>query len=184
MILDDSQTFTETLVVNDFPLAQKTNGVTDLGVFYQTKDVIISRPGFLFSRHIFMKICDRISFGLKVSCGPWSAAGRLRPECQSMIDIIFIKTGFFNLLRGQISGQLMDDGADHLHVGEFVRPKSVSQSANPLNTRDSGFQCQFKSGIFDVTPFILLRLLIFNSIQKKLESSVPFFRGQVPIAGE
>lgn len=141
MILDNSQAFTETLVVNDFPLTKKTDGVADLRIFYQTKDVVISSPGFLFCCHIFMEIGNGISFGLKVSSGPWSAAGRLRPECQSMIDIIFVKTRFFNLLRGQISGQLMDDGTDNLHVGEFVRPKSVSQSANPLNTRDSGPQC-------------------------------------------
>ena len=119
MILDDAQAFAESLVVYDFSFAQEADRITDFGVFDKAQDVIIGRTCFLFCSHIFMKIGYRISFRLEICCGPWRAAGRLWPESQRMVDIIFVKAGFFYLLRSEIFGELVDDCAYDLHVGEF-----------------------------------------------------------------
>ena len=41
---------------------------------------------------------------------------RLWPEAGGVVDVVIGKALFFDLLRGQISGELMDDGTDHLHM--------------------------------------------------------------------
>lgn len=69
--------------------------------------------------HIFMKIGDRVALGLEIRGSPGCAACRLRPEGQGVVDVIFIKTGFDELFRCQILGELVDDSADHFHMRQF-----------------------------------------------------------------
>lgn len=69
--------------------------------------------------HIFMKIGDRVALGLEIRGSPRCAACRLRPEGQGVVDVIFIKTGFDELFRRQILGELVDDSADHFHMRQF-----------------------------------------------------------------
>ena len=52
MILDDTQTFTETLEMNDFTFPQITNGIADLRIFYKAKNIFIGAPCFLFRSHV------------------------------------------------------------------------------------------------------------------------------------
>lgn len=40
--------FTETLVVNDFPRAEKFDGVADIRIVAEAEDIVIGRAGFLF----------------------------------------------------------------------------------------------------------------------------------------
>ena len=70
--------------------------------------------------HIFMEVSDWIPFGLEISCSPRCSSGRLRPECESMVDIIFVKARFFDLFRSQIFRQLVYDCADHFHMSKFL----------------------------------------------------------------
>lgn len=46
--MDDSQGFTESLEVDDFPGTQEFYGFADITVMYQTQDVVIGGAGFLF----------------------------------------------------------------------------------------------------------------------------------------
>lgn len=67
--------FTETLIMHHLTLTQEPDRVAYFRVFYESEDILIGSSGFLFGRHIFMQIRDRIALGLEVGCGPW------RPAC-------------------------------------------------------------------------------------------------------
>ena len=56
----------------------------------------------------------------------WCSSGRLRPECESMVDIIFVKARFFDLFWSQIFRQLVYDCADHLHMSKLLGTDTVS----------------------------------------------------------
>ena len=67
-------------------------------------------------RQIFHEVGDWIAGGLEGGGGERHAACRLWPEAGGVVDVVIGKALFFDLLRGQISGELMDDGTDHLHM--------------------------------------------------------------------
>ena len=48
MVLHDPQAFAESLIMYDFSFPQEADGVADLRIFDQTKDVVISGAGLLF----------------------------------------------------------------------------------------------------------------------------------------
>lgn len=49
MILNDAETFTEPLEMDDFPCPEEFNGMIDIRiVLNQTEDIIVGRSGFLF----------------------------------------------------------------------------------------------------------------------------------------
>ena len=63
--------------MDDFPFPEETDGIADLRIFDQTKDVVISGAGLLFGSHVFMEIRDGIPFGLKIGGRPGGTGGRL-----------------------------------------------------------------------------------------------------------
>nr|DAO53245.1 MAG TPA: hypothetical protein [Caudoviricetes sp.] len=87
--------------------------------------------------HIFMQICNRITFGLECCSTPRSSAGSLRPECECVVYIIFVEAGFFNLFWCKITGKLMHNGTDDFKVSQFVGTKMLSVKEKPLNPGDS-----------------------------------------------
>ena len=62
MIGGDSQTFTEALVMNDFSLPQEANGINDIGIVAEAKDVVVGSAGLLFCcNHISTTSCPKNS---------------------------------------------------------------------------------------------------------------------------
>ena len=49
-ILNNSQTFTETLIMNNFTFTEEADWIADFRIFYQTQNIIIRSAGFLFCR--------------------------------------------------------------------------------------------------------------------------------------
>ena len=47
-ILNNSQTFTETLIMNNFTFTEEADWIADFRIFYQTQNIIIRSAGFLF----------------------------------------------------------------------------------------------------------------------------------------
>ena len=47
-ILNNSQTFTETLIMNNFTFTEEADWSADFRIFYQTQNIIIRSAGFLF----------------------------------------------------------------------------------------------------------------------------------------
>lgn len=59
-ILGDAKRFTESLEMDDFPYTEIADGVTDIRVFYHTKDIVVGGAGFLFCCN-----CERTTYHVK-----------------------------------------------------------------------------------------------------------------------
>ena len=99
---------------------QEADGVRHIGIPDCSEDVIVGRPGLLFCSHVFRQIGNDISLGLELAGIKRNAPGSLRPERRGMVDIIGTEAGVFDFFHGQVFGELIDDGADHFEMSEFV----------------------------------------------------------------
>lgn len=119
IILDQTETFTETLKVYQFTLAEEADGIGNFCILCQTQDVIIGSAGFLLCRHIFCQIRNRVTGTLEGSGAKWGAACRLRPETDGVIDIVVCESLLLQFFCRQISRKLVDNGTYHFHVVQF-----------------------------------------------------------------
>lgn len=119
-LLNEPEGFTETLEMDNLSCPQEADGVRHIGIPDCSEDVIVGRPGLLFRSHVFCKICDDIALGLELAGIERNAPGGLRPERRGMVDIIGAEAGVLNFFHGQVFGELIDDGADHFEMSEFV----------------------------------------------------------------
>ena len=62
LFLHEPEAFTESLVVDNLPLPQEADRITDLRIFYEPEDIIVGRAGLLFSGKVLVEIRDRIAF--------------------------------------------------------------------------------------------------------------------------
>ena len=106
--------------MDDFPFSQEPDRVADVRILYNAKDIVVRGPRLLLRRQIFEKIRERISLGLKLAGVEGNAARRLGPDPRGMIDLIRPKALLYQLLRGKIAGQLVDNGGDHLQMRQLL----------------------------------------------------------------
>lgn len=59
MLLHDSQGFTESLEMHNFPFSQEPDGFHDFRIFDQTKNIVIGGAGFLLC-------CDAVRTALRL----------------------------------------------------------------------------------------------------------------------
>lgn len=71
---------------------------------------------------ILKQIGNRIALGLEGGSRERIAGSRLRIDTGGVIDEVGFKAAFLDLFRGQIAGELVDDGGNHLLMGHFFRP--------------------------------------------------------------
>ena len=114
MVLNVPQGFAETLEVDDLPLPQKPDGIAYFRVFYNTQDIVIGGAGFLLCCQILEKIRNGIALGLELTGVKGNAACGLGPDAGGMIDILGAKARCLDLLRGKVSGKLVDDSCHDL----------------------------------------------------------------------
>lgn len=119
-LLNEPEGFTETLEMDNLSCPQEADGVRHIGIPDCSEDVIVGRPGLLFCSHVFRQIGNDISLGLELAGIKRNAPGSLRPERRGMVDIIGTEAGVFDFFHGQVFGELIDDGADHFEMSEFV----------------------------------------------------------------
>lgn len=53
LILHMPQGLSKTLEMHDFPCPQISDRIADFRIFYDTEDVVVSAPGFLFCSEVF-----------------------------------------------------------------------------------------------------------------------------------
>lgn len=99
-VLKSAERFTETLEMDDFPFPQEADRVADVGIFYDTQDVVVCRAGFLLGRQILKQIRDGIPLRLELVCVKGNAARRLRPDSYRMVNIIVTEALGIQLLGG------------------------------------------------------------------------------------
>ena len=88
---------------------------------------------------ILSEVRDGIAGDLHGGGRPGAAGGKLREHTGGVIHKIGVEAGGFDLLLGQIPGQLMDQRADHLQMPQFLRadcgsPRATS-TKNPCAAR-------------------------------------------------
>ena len=62
IVLNDSEAFAKSLIVYDFAGAKEANRVSNFRVFYETKNIVIGSASFLFRCHVFVQVCNRVTF--------------------------------------------------------------------------------------------------------------------------
>ena len=120
ILLDESERFTESLIMYDLAFSQETDRVEDVRVVAHAEDVVIGGAGFLFRCHIFGQVCNGITLRSKAERVKWEACRRLRVDSRGMIDKVSLETRFFNLFHRHVARQLMHDRRDHLQMGKFL----------------------------------------------------------------
>ena len=114
-----AQAFAETLEVDNLASTQEFDDIVYIGVIGKTQDVVIGDAGFLLCCQIFGKIGNQIALDCHGGGAPWESGGGGGINTGSMIHEVGIKPGRFDLILCQITGQLMNDGADHFQMPEF-----------------------------------------------------------------
>ena len=120
VILGNAQGFTEALVVDDLPGSEELDGFTDIRILDQAQNVVVGGAGFLFRSHTFVQICDDVSFYLKFTGIEGHTACCLRPDTNGVIHIIIGKSAFLDLFHGEVTGQLVNDGAQKLGAKVYL----------------------------------------------------------------
>ena len=70
---------------------------------------------------VLCQIGDGVALGLESGGAKGETGGRHRIEGGSVVHKVGVKPAFLDLLNGHPLGQLVDNGADHLHMGQFFR---------------------------------------------------------------
>ena len=119
MILRDTKCITEPLIMGDLSLAEEFDGVADVGVIYEAKNVIIRYTRFLFFRQILVQIGENVALDADISGSKRCSACGLRINSRGMVDKIGVKARFFDFLGGEIARELIQDRCNHFEMGEF-----------------------------------------------------------------
>ena len=120
-VLGKAQAFAEALEVDDFAGAQELDGIVDVRVVGQAQDVVIRHACLLLGGQILRQVGDQIALDGHGRRVPREARGRRRIDARRVVDEVGVKARGVDILLGEIARQLMDDGADHLQMPEFLR---------------------------------------------------------------
>ena len=109
----------KSLEMGDLSLAEKFDGIADVGIVYEAKNVIVGYARLLFGGEVFVQIGKYIALDADIGCRKGRSCGRLRINACSVINEIGIKSRSFDFLGIQVSGELIEDCGNHFHVGKF-----------------------------------------------------------------
>ena len=92
---------------------------------------------FLRSRtiggHVLGEVGDGVAGGLEGGGGEGHSACGLRPDAGGVIHKVDVKAGLFDLLDGEVAGELVDDGADHLQMRQLIGTSLIVMVGTKLN---------------------------------------------------
>ena len=115
----DAQAFAEALVVHDLSFAQELDGVAHVGVIGEPQDVVVRDAGFLLGGEVLVQIGERVPGDGKGRGAERYAGCRDGVYAGGVVDKVGVESLLIDLLGGEVSCELVDDGADHLEVGEL-----------------------------------------------------------------
>ena len=98
---------------------KKLDRVTDIGIVSKPENVVVGQAGFLLSSKVFVYISNSVTSTLEDFRRKWYTRGGYRVNACSVVNKIGVKTTVFYLLDGEVTGQLIDNSADHFDVGKF-----------------------------------------------------------------
>ena len=125
-----AQPLTEALEMNDLSGAQEFDHVIDIGIVRQPQNVVIGNAGFLLRCQILREIGDDIALYGHGGRVPRKSGGGRGVNAGGVVYEIRIKAGGLDVLFREISGELVDDGSDHLQMTQFLSADKGSKMAN------------------------------------------------------
>ena len=87
------------------------------------------------------EVGDDVAGGLDGPGAPGEAGGGGGVDPGGMVHKVGGKGGILDLILFQVPGQLVDDGADHLHVPQFLRADRGSKRATGAEKTVFSFFC-------------------------------------------
>ena len=106
--------------MHDLSGPQKFDGVIYIRVIGQPQDVVVGDTSFLFRCKIFRQICDNIAFDADTGSVPGSTGGGSGIDACGMVHKVAVKARRADLIIGEVPGQLVDDGTNHLKMSQFL----------------------------------------------------------------
>lgn len=88
---------------------------------------------------ILCQIRDHITGDLHGSGAPRRAGGGDRINAGSMIHKVSVKPGGSDLIFTEVSGELMDDGSNHLQVPQLFCPQTLEMITPPYQSVRGSF---------------------------------------------
>lgn len=116
--------------MHDFACTQKLQRFADIMVIDQTEQIIVGDACFLFCRHIFMQVRENIAFYADIFHVSRDTGCSLRKNASGMVDKVGVKTGFFNVIFAETTGQLMQNASDHFQMCQFFCTDICQYSCN------------------------------------------------------
>ena len=113
--------FTKTLEVNHLAFPEELDGLAHVRFLDQAENVLIGGAGFLLCGQILCQVGDGVALHLEFTGVEGDTCRCRGPYAYGVIHIVGGKAALFDFFHGEIAGQLMNDGADHLHVCKFFR---------------------------------------------------------------
>lgn len=107
------------LEVDNFPLAEEANHVVDIGIVAQAENIVVCDPRLLLGGQILGEVGDGIAFDADACGVPGRAGGGGGVDAGGVVDEVGHKSALLNLAVGELAGELVDDGADHLQVSQL-----------------------------------------------------------------
>ena len=112
--------------MDDLPLPEIADGLQNIRVVHQAEDVVIGGAGLLLGGHILMEVGDGVALGLEIIAGEAGPAGSHGIDPRGVIDKIVGEALGLDLLHGEVAGELIDHGRDHLKMRQLVGTLDIS----------------------------------------------------------
>ena len=106
--------------MHDLTRPQEFNGIVDVRIIGQPQDIVVGHAGLLLGGKVFGEVGDGVARDLHGGGRPRIAGRKLREYACRMIDKVGIEAGFLDLVDREVPRELMDNGADHLKVSQFL----------------------------------------------------------------
>ena len=100
--------------MDDLPLPQEPDGIAHVWVIAEPEDVVIGQPRLLFGGQVFGQVGDHVAGGLHAPRRPGEAGGGGGVDAHGVVYKVGGEAAVQDLVLGQVPGELVDDGGDHL----------------------------------------------------------------------
>ena len=109
-------------------------GFAYIRVVYKPQDVVVRASRLLLCRHVLVKVGDGIALHLEFAGVKGNSSRSLGPYANGVVNIILVKAALFDLLHGEIAGQLENNGSNHFQMCQFFRADVGIEIAHLKNT--------------------------------------------------